>query len=131
LHGRRGGATDPAWKFRKLLTCNQENMSSAQCGRMQETIASDLGLGVVWGIKEYVRQLLKTDQIDGFHRVWAELEHAVKATRMREAKSLFLSLEMWRRELLTFCRTRVTNARSEAANLSAKNSNARHADTES
>jgi transposase len=25
LHGRRGRATDPAWKYRKLLTCNQEN----------------------------------------------------------------------------------------------------------
>jgi transposase len=40
---------------------------------------------------------------------------------MREAKSLFLTLKMWRKELLTFCRTKVTNARSEAANLSAKN----------
>ena len=121
LHGRRGRATDPAWKYRKLLTCNQENMSSAQRGRMQEIIASDVELGVVWGIKEHVRQLLKTDHIDGFHRAWAELEHAVKATRMREAKSLFMTLKMWRKELLTFCRTRVTNARSEAANLSAKN----------
>ncbi|TQS88265.1 ISL3 family transposase [Arthrobacter sp. TS-15] len=121
LHGRRGRATDPAWKYRKLLTCNQENMSGAQRGRMQEIIAADIELGVVWGIKEHVRQLLKTDHIDAFHRAWAELEHAVKATRMREAKSLFLTLRMWRRELLTFCRTRVTNARSEAANLSAKN----------
>ena len=121
LHGRRGRATDPAWKYRKLLTCNQENISSAQRGRMQEIIGSDLELGVVWGIKEHVRQLLKTDHIDGFHRAWAELQNAVKATRMREAKSLFLTLKMWRKELLTFCRTRVTNARSEAANLSAKN----------
>jgi transposase len=121
LHGRRGRATDPAWKYRKLLTCNQENMSFAQRGRMQEIIASDLELGVVRGIKEHVRQLLKADHIDGFHRAWAELENAVKATRMREAKSLFLTLKMWRKEMLTFCRTRVTNARSEAANLSAKN----------
>lgn len=129
LHGRRGRATHPAWKYRKLLTCNQENMSGAQRGRMQEIIASDIELGVVWGIKEHVRQLLKTEHIDAFHRAWAELEHAVKATRMREAKSLFLTLKMWRRELLTFCRTRVTNARSEAANLSAKNLKRRHADT--
>ncbi|QOD02197.1 transposase [Pseudarthrobacter sp. BIM B-2242] len=59
--------------------------------------------------------------VDAFHRAWDELELAVKATRMVEVKSLFLTLKMWRRELLTFCRTRVTNARSEAANLSAKN----------
>lgn len=73
-------------------------MSSAQRGRMQEIIGSDLELGVVWGIKEHVRQLLKTDHIDGFHRAWDELENAVKATRMREAKSLFLTLKMWRKE---------------------------------
>jgi transposase len=98
LHGRRGRATDPAWKHRKLLTCNQENMSAAQRARMHEIIASDLELGVVWGIKEHVRQLLKTDHIDAFHRAWAELEHAVKATRMRGAKSLFLTLKMWRKD---------------------------------
>lgn len=38
LYGRRGRATDPAWKYRKLLTCNQENMSGAQRGRMLEII---------------------------------------------------------------------------------------------
>ena len=96
-------------------------MSSAQRGRMQVIIDSDLEFGVVWGVKEHVRQLLKTDHIDGFHRAWAELENAVKATRMREAKSLFLTLKMWRKELLTFCPTSVANARSEAANLSARN----------
>jgi transposase len=118
---RQAGATDPACKYRKLLTCNQENMCVSQRGRTHEIIASDLELGVVWGIKEHVRQLLKTDHVDGFHRAWAELEHFMKATRMREAKSLFLTLKMWRRELLTFYRARVTNARSEAANLNAKN----------
>ena len=88
---------------------------------MQKRIGSDLELGVVWGIKEHVRQLLKTDHIDGFHRAWAELENAVKATKVREAKSPFLILKMWRKELLTFCRSRVPNARSEAAILSANN----------
>ena len=39
---------------------------------------------------------------------------------MREVKPLFLTLKMRRKELLTFCRSRVKNARSEAANLSAK-----------
>lgn len=68
-------------------------MSSAQPGRMQEIIASDIEPDVVRGIKEHVCQLLKTDHIDAFHRAWAELENAVKATRMREAKSLFLTLQ--------------------------------------
>ena len=73
-HGRWGRATGPGWKYQKLLTCNQEKMSCAQRGRMQEIIPSDLELGVVWGIKEHGRQLLKADHIGGFHRAWAELE---------------------------------------------------------
>lgn len=121
LHGRRGRNSDPAYRYRKLLTCNQENLSVAARGRLAEIIDTDLELGVVWGIKEHVRQLLRTTDTSGFQRAWAELEHAVKATRMPEAKSLFATLRAWRRPLLTFCRTRVTNARSEAANLTAKN----------
>jgi transposase len=119
-HGRRGRAADPAWKYRRLLACNQEDFTLAQRTRLQEVIASDLQLGVVWGIKEHVRQLMAARDTDAFHRAWAQLEHAVKATSMAEAKSLFRTLKSWRRELLTFCRTRVTNARSEAANLNAK-----------
>lgn len=119
-HGRRGRASDPAWKYRKLLACNQEDFSLAQRARLEEVIAADLQLGIVWGIKEHVRQLLATQDTDTFHRAWAALEHAVKATTMAEAKSLFRTLKGWRKELLTFCRTRVTNARSEAANLNAK-----------
>jgi hypothetical protein len=67
--------------------------------------------------------LLKTDHIDAFHRSWAELEHAVKATGMRETKSLFLTLKIWLREELTFCRTRVTNARSKPPTSTRRTSN--------
>lgn len=40
---------------------------------------------------------------------------------MVAAKSLFRTLTAWWRELVVFVRTRLTNARSEAANLTAKN----------
>ena len=33
LHGRRGRNSDPAYRYRKLLTCNQENLSVAARGR--------------------------------------------------------------------------------------------------
>ncbi len=72
------------------------------------------------GIKEHVRQLLAARDTPTFQREWARLEHAVKATRLPEPVALFKTLTAWRRELLTFCRTRVTNARTEAANLTAK-----------
>ena len=53
-------------------------------------------------------------------KIVAWLEHAVTASALPEPKSLFKTLSAWRRELLTFCRTRVTNARTEAANLTVR-----------
>ena len=76
---------------------------------------------MIYGIKEHVRDLLKATDVHEFQARWAVLEKSVRATTMVEAKSLFRTLSAWRRELLVFVRTRLTNARSEAANLTAKN----------
>ena len=70
--------------------------------------------------KEHVRQVLTATDTPSFQRHWAGLERAVRATRLPEPAALFRTLRAWRRELLTFCRPRVTNARTEAANLTAK-----------
>jgi len=121
VHERRGRATDPAYKYRKLLTCNLENLSITQVERLKLILESDPELGVIYAIKEHVRQLLKTRDIHDFQSRRAVLEKSVRATKMVEAKSLFRTLTAWRRELLVFIRTRLTNARSEAANLTAKN----------
>jgi transposase len=120
LHARRGRALDPSWRYRKLLTCAGDRLSSRQRARLREVLDADLELAVVWGIKEHVRQLLAARDTATFQREWAALTKAVKATRLPEPASLFKTLTAWRRELLTFCRTRVTNARTEAANLTAK-----------
>lgn len=118
---RRGRAADPTYEYRKLLTCNLENLSLKQVERLKLTLESDPELGVIYGIKEHVRDLLKATDIHEFQSRWAVLERSVRATKMVEAKSLFRTLTAWRRELLVFVRTRLTNARSEAANLTAKN----------
>lgn len=118
---RRGRASDPAYKYRKLLTCNLENLSIKQVERLKLILESDPELAVIYGIKEHVRELLKTRDVHEFQSRWAVLEKSVRATKMTEAKSLFHTLTAWRRELLVFVRTRLTNARSEAANLTAKN----------
>ncbi|MGP9526703.1 ISL3 family transposase [Glutamicibacter sp. AOP5-A2-18] len=118
---RRGRAADPAYKYRKLLTCNLENLSIKQVERLKLILESDPELGVIYAIKEHVRELLKATNIHEFQSRWAVLEKSVRATTMVEAKSLFRTLTGWRRELLVFVRTRLTNARSEAANLTAKN----------
>ena len=118
---RRGRVSDPAYKYRKLLTCNLENLSVKQVERLKLILESDPELGVIYGIKEHVRQLLNATDVHEFQARWAVVEKSVKATKMVEAKSLFRTLTAWRRELLVFVRTRLTNARSEAANLTAKN----------
>ena len=120
LHQRRGRVIDTPWKYRKLLTCAGDRLSVRQRERLTEILEQDIELAVAWGIKEHVRQLLAARDTRTFQREWARLERAVKATRLPEPVALFKTLTAWRRELLTFCRSRVTNARTEAANLTAK-----------
>ncbi len=117
---RRGRKVDTAWRYRQLLLANSSRLSTRQRARLNEVLDSDLQLKLAWGVKEHVRQLLATRHIDDFHREWAHLERAVKASNLPEAERLLKTLKAWRRELLTFCRTRITNARTEAANLNAK-----------
>jgi transposase len=119
-HGRRGRNIDTPYKYRKLLTCAADRLSVRQRNRLNQILEQDIELAVAWGIKEHVRQLLAARDTATFQREWAALEKAVRATRLPEPVALFKTLTAWRRELLTFCRTRVTNARSEAANLTAK-----------
>ncbi|QXQ11309.1 ISL3 family transposase [Paeniglutamicibacter sp. Y32M11] len=121
LNDRRGKMIDPAYRYRKLLACNIEKLSNKQTDRLRDVLASDAELGVVYAIKEHVRDLLKTRDRDSFATAWEKLQASVKATSMHEAKSLFRTLTAWKTELETFCLTRLTNARSEAANLTAKN----------
>lgn len=117
---RRGRKTDTAWRYRQLLLANSSRLSARQWTRLNEVLDSDLQLKLAWGVKEHVRQLLATRHLDDFHREWAHLGRAVKASKLPEAERLLGTLQAWRRELLTFCRTRITNARTEAANLNAK-----------
>lgn len=120
-NGRRGKMTDPAYKYRKLLTCNIERLSLKQAERIKEIFESDIELGVVYAIKEHVRELLKTRDSESFASAWEKLSTSVRATEMHEAKSLFRTFTAWKTELETFCLTRLTNVLSEAANLTAKN----------
>lgn len=117
---RRGRKVDTAWTYRKLLTCAHDRLTVRQRARLTTILEADLELAVAWGIKEHLRQLLAARDTASFQREWARLEHAVTASALPEPKSLFKTLSAWRRELLTFCRTRLTNARTEAANLTAK-----------
>ena len=121
LHARRGRIVDPAWRYRTLLTCKQANLSVAQRARLDQILAADIELAVVWAAKEIVIQLLATRTNAAFDTEWARLQAAVQATDLPEPAALLKTLAAWKDQIRTFCLTRVTNAKTEAANLNAKN----------
>jgi transposase len=83
-------------------------------------LATDDELAVVWAIKENTVQLLATCTSEDFDAEWDRLETAVRATDLPEPAALFKTLRAWKTEIRTGCLTRVTNARTEAANQNAK-----------
>ena len=112
---------DPAWKYRRLLTCKQDNLSIAQRTRLDQVLAADPELDTAWAVKEIVVQLLATTDADAFDAEWARLAAAVSLSALPEPAALLKTLTAWKTEIRAFCLTRVTNARTEAANLNAKN----------
>lgn len=50
--------TDPAYKYRKPLTCNLENLSVKHAGRPKEILESDTELAILYAIKEHVCDIL-------------------------------------------------------------------------
>ncbi len=121
LHGRRGRASDPAWQYRTLLTCKAIRLSVAQRTRLDQLLAADPELAVVWAVKELVAQLLTTRTAAQFTAEWNRLRAAVNASDLPEPAALLATLTRWKTEIRTFCLTPVTNAKTEAANLNAKN----------
>ena len=72
-------------------------------------------------VKEITVQLLATRTGSGFDDQWQRLETAARATDLPEPAALPKTLKACKTEIRAFCLTRVTNARTEAANLNAKN----------
>ena len=87
---------DPAWKYLTLLTCKQAHLSVAQRSRLDQILATDVELAVVWAIKEIVVQLLTTRTDAEFDAQWAQLETAVRATDLPEPAALFKNLRVRR-----------------------------------
>lgn len=121
LNQRRGRVVDPAWRYRKLLVCAAGRLSQAQRHRLGELLAADGELAAAWAVKEFTRDLLATTTPAGFDTAWDRLDTAVALTTTPEPHALMKTLKAWKAEIRTFCLTRVSNAKTEAANLTAKN----------
>lgn len=121
--GRRGRATDGAWAHRMLLLRAADTLSPRAWDRLDRVFTHEdpTGeLGAAWGVKERLRLLLACTDLDAADTARGLLGVAVVAADMPEAWKLWATINDWWDEVETFIETRVTNARTEAANTSIK-----------
>ncbi|MFK5647753.1 transposase [Ornithinimicrobium sp. LYQ121] len=118
LHERCGLAVDTHWNDRKLLTCAGDRLSVRQRERLQQILAEDIELAVAWGIiKEHVRQVLAARTCPRSSATGPGSRAPCGQPAWPNRSRCSGRCVAWRRELLTCCRTRVTNARTKRTAL--------------
>jgi transposase len=123
LAGRRGRAVDPAWAHRLLLLRGADTLSPRGWAKLKTVLAIDdptNQIGAAWGIKEQLRNLLRTTTVADARAARVVLAGYVTSANMPETNKLMRTIDWWWIAVEVFITTRVTNARSEAANLTCK-----------
>lgn len=124
-HERRGRKTDPAWAHRLLLLRGYNTLSERGRSKLTHVLRSDDPtdeIGAAWGIKEALRLTLMSASVAVARQRKTELfDCCVAAAKMPEATRLKKTIDAWWPEIETFIETRVTNAHTEAANVTIKN----------
>jgi transposase len=121
--GRRGRATDGAWAHRMLLLRAGNTLTPRAWDRLDRVFIHDdpTGeLGAAWGVKERLRLLLATRTLTEADTARGLLGIAVVAADLPEAWKLWTTLNDWWDQIEVFIQTRITNAKTEAANTSIK-----------
>lgn len=121
--GRRGRATDGAWAHRMLLLRAANTLSPRAWDRLDRVFTADDPtdeLGAAWGVKERLRMLLACTDLEAADTARGLLGVAVLAADMPETTKLWNTINDWWDEIEVFITTRITNAKTEAANTSIK-----------
>jgi len=121
--GHRGRKDNAAWAHRLLLLRAGDRLSPAALDRLFKVFAHDDPtdeLGAAWGVKERLRMLLATTDLDAADTARGMLGITVVSADMDECWKLWNTINAWWDEIETFIETRVTNARTEAANTAIK-----------
>ena len=121
---RRGRKVDPAWAHRTLLLRGYDTLSARARSRLDAVFTSDDPtdeLSAAWGVKE---QLRRTPQHQ-HDRTSPPREDDLGpptcwAAHMEETWRLWVTIEAWWPAVEVLIATRVTNARTEAANTGIK-----------
>jgi transposase len=120
---RRGRKIDPAWANRTLLLRGYDTLSARARQRLDTVFALDdptQELSAAWGVKEQLRRLLQVDTVEQARTEKMILGCYVIAADMDETWRLWHTIQAWWPAIEVLIRTRVTNARTEAANTTIK-----------
>lgn len=121
--GHRGRKDDLAWAHRMLLLRAGDRLSVRAQHRLEHVLRVDDPtdeIGAAWAVKERLRLLLACTDLDAADHARGMLGLAVLGADMDETWRLWETVNAWWDEIETFIVTRVTNARTEAANTSIK-----------
>jgi transposase len=122
-HDRRGRKADPAWAHRLLLLRGYNTLSARGKDKLEQVLRADdptMEIGAAWGIKEQLRRVLMATDLPTARERKEVFDRYVAAAKLPEADRLKRTIDAWWTEIETFIATRVTNARTEAANVTIK-----------
>jgi transposase len=120
---RRGRKIDPAWAHRTLLLRGYDTLSARGRARLEMVFDSDDPtdeLSAAWGVKEQLRRLLASVDVNTTRHEKMILGCYVLAADMDETWRLWHTINTWWPEIEVLITHRVTNARTEAANTGIK-----------
>ncbi len=120
---RRGRKIDPAWAHRMLLLRGYDTLSARARARLDRVFTDDDPtdeLSAAWGVKEQLRRLLKAATLEQARTEKMTLGRYVLAADMDETTRLWNTICAWWPAIEVLITTRVTNARTEAANTAIK-----------
>lgn len=123
-HGRRGRGTDLTWANRLLLMRGYDSLSERGRTKLKTFLAQDdptCEIGAAWGVKEQLRRVLACTTVADAQRERATFNRYVTLAAMPETTRLKKTIDTWWPAIATFIRTRATNAKTEAANVTVKN----------
>ncbi len=123
-HERRGRGSDLTWANRLLLMRGYDSLSDRGRAKLKTVLAADdptNEISAAWAIKEQLRRLLATTNVAAAQRERATFNRYVTLADMPETTRLKKTIDAWWPAIATFIRTRATNAKTEAANVTVKN----------
>lgn len=122
-HDRRGRGIDAAWAHRLLLLRGYDTLSENGRARLANVLAHDdptQEIGAAWGVKEQLRRILACTDLDSAAAEKSTFDSYVTWAAMAETTRLKGTIDRWWPHIETFILTRVTNAKTEAANTTIK-----------